>query len=164
MVRWFHGHGRYRTRSKYILANRFFWLLLLFKFQGGGPFRSLRWNYAYRIYVCSARHLLVGCFWVLPFLILCFAPAIPKADKLGLKLTISKSKDDQTPQTELLQKDKTEPKTGRPPKHQTQCSPLGPAGRVQEALEPSNVVPTCLFAMKDCEDTYVQASRVWSAG
>lgn len=31
---------------------------------------------------------------------------------------------------------------------------MGP--RVQQALEPSNVVPTCLFAMKDCEDTYVQ--------
>lgn len=31
---------------------------------------------------------------------------------------------------------------------------MGP--RVQQALEASNVVPTCLFAMKDCEDTYVQ--------
>eukprot|EP00931_Biecheleriopsis_adriatica_P096456 TRINITY_DN7010_c0_g1_i1.p1 TRINITY_DN7010_c0_g1~~TRINITY_DN7010_c0_g1_i1.p1 ORF type:complete len:5389 (-),score=1202.56 TRINITY_DN7010_c0_g1_i1:94-16260(-) len=31
---------------------------------------------------------------------------------------------------------------------------MGP--RVQQAMAPSNVVPTCLFAMKTCDDTYVQ--------
>ncbi|CAE7468614.1 unnamed protein product [Symbiodinium natans] len=31
---------------------------------------------------------------------------------------------------------------------------MGP--RVQQAITPSNVVPTCLFAMSGCEDTYVQ--------
>ncbi|CAE7598080.1 unnamed protein product [Symbiodinium sp. CCMP2592] len=31
---------------------------------------------------------------------------------------------------------------------------MGP--RVQQAITPSNVVPTCLFALSGCEDTYVQ--------